>query len=112
MERMDNKRNPQGKGTPKNPRQISRMEQAEKDTEGTFHTLVAPKGKATINRLEKAINEKRKGKTWDALRQEVDWVTDPGATKPRETLYQKTVEMAWQTKMLIGKVSLEREDTR
>jgi hypothetical protein len=88
------------------------MEQAAKDTEGTFHTLVAPKGKATITRLEKAINEKRKGKTWDALAQEADWVTDPGATQPRETLYHKTVEMAWKTKMLIGKVSSEREDTR
>jgi hypothetical protein len=55
---------------------------------------------------------KRKGKTWDALTQEADWVTDPGATQPRETLYHKTVEMAWKTKMLIGKVSSEREDAR
>jgi hypothetical protein len=43
------------------------MEQVAKDVEGTFHTLVAPKGKATITQLEKAINEKCKGKTWDAL---------------------------------------------
>jgi hypothetical protein len=43
------------------------MEQAAKDVEGTFHTLVAPRGKATITRLEKAINKKRKGKTWEAL---------------------------------------------
>jgi hypothetical protein len=43
------------------------MEQAEKDAEGTFHTLVVSKGKATINRLEKEINEKCKGKTSDAL---------------------------------------------
>jgi hypothetical protein len=62
--------------------------------------------------LKKAINKKRKGKTWDALVQEADWVTDLGATQPRETLYHKTVEMAWQTKMMIGKVSSKREDTR
>jgi hypothetical protein len=43
------------------------MEQATKDAEGTFHTLVASKEKATITRLEKAINEKRKVKTWDTL---------------------------------------------
>jgi hypothetical protein len=84
----------------------------EKDAEGTFHTLVAPKGKATITRWEKEIKEKCKGKTWDALTQEADWVTDPGATQPRETLYHKTVEMAWKTKMMIGKVSSEREDAR
>jgi hypothetical protein len=29
--------------------------------------------------------------------------------QPRETLYHKTVEMAWRTKMLIGKVSSERK---
>jgi hypothetical protein len=58
------------------------MEQVEKYAEGTFHTLVAPKGKATITRLEKEIKEKRKGKTWDALAQEADWVTDLGATQP------------------------------
>jgi hypothetical protein len=30
MKRTNNKRNPQGKGTPNNPRRLSRMEQAEK----------------------------------------------------------------------------------
>jgi hypothetical protein len=88
------------------------MEQAAKDAKGTFHTLVAPKGKGTITQLEKAIKEKCKGKTSDVLAQEADWVTDPGATQPKETLYHKTMEMAWQTKMLIGKVSSERDDTR
>jgi hypothetical protein len=43
------------------------MEQATRDAEGTFHTLVAPKGKATINHLEKEIKRSHKGKTWDAL---------------------------------------------
>jgi hypothetical protein len=31
------------------------MEQEKKDAEGTFQTLVAPKGKATINQWEKEI---------------------------------------------------------
>jgi hypothetical protein len=32
--------------------------------------------------------------------------------QPRETLYHKTVEMVWQTNMLIGKVISEREDAK
>jgi hypothetical protein len=70
MKRTHNKRNPLGKGTQNNPRRVSRMEQATKDAEGTFHTLVALKGKVTINHLEKEIQRNRKGKTWDALTQE------------------------------------------
>jgi hypothetical protein len=62
--------------------------------------------------MEKEIQGNCKGKTWDALTQETDWVTDPGATQPKETLYHKTMEMAWKTKMLIGKVRSEREDAR
>jgi hypothetical protein len=88
------------------------MEQAEKDVEGTFQTLLSPKGKATITRWEKEIKETRKGKSWDALTQETDWVIDLGATHPRETLYHKTMEMAWLTKMIIDKVSLEMEEAR
>jgi hypothetical protein len=34
----------------------------------------------------------------------VVWVTDLGATQTREKLYHKTMEMAWITKMMIGKV--------
>jgi hypothetical protein len=72
MKQMNNKRNPQGKGTQKNPQRVSRMKQEARDVEGTFHTMVAPKGKATIIWLEKEINKKCKGKTWDALVQEAD----------------------------------------
>jgi hypothetical protein len=88
------------------------MEQVERDTEGTFHTLVSPKGKETITQLEKEIKGKHKGKTWDALTQEAKWVIDPGATQPRETLYHKIVDMGWKTNILIKKVSLEREDSK
>jgi hypothetical protein len=79
---------------------------------GHLHTLVAQKGKATITRWEKEIKSKREGKAWDALTQEADWVTNPGATQPKETLYHKMMEMAWLTKMMIDKVSSKREDAR
>jgi hypothetical protein len=88
------------------------MEQATKVAEGTFQNLVALKGKATITRWEKELKDKRKGKAWDALVKEVDWVTDLGATQSREALYHKTVEMAWLTKMMIRKVILEIEESR
>ena len=35
---------------------------------------------------------------------------DPGTTQSRETLYHKTVEMAWRKKMLIRKVRTEKKD--
>jgi hypothetical protein len=79
---------------------------------GTFHTLVAPKGKEAITRWEEELKDERKGKEWGDMALEADWVTDPGAMRPRETLYHKTVEMAWLTKMLIGKVKSEREEVR
>jgi hypothetical protein len=43
---------------------------------------------------------------------EADCVTYPGATHPRETLYQKMVETTWLTNMMIGKVKWEREEAR
>jgi hypothetical protein len=88
------------------------MEEVVKDVEVTFQTLVAPKGKVAITHWEKEIKEKCKGKAWDALEQEADWVADLGATQPRETLYHKTMEMAWLTKMMIDKVSSEMEEAR
>jgi hypothetical protein len=110
MKRRHNKREPQRKEPPTSPRRVSRMKQAARDANGTFHMLVEPKGKATITRWEKEITSKCKGKSWEELIQEADWITDPRATQPRKTLYHKMVEMAWRTKMLIGKVSLERKD--
>jgi hypothetical protein len=62
MKRTHNKRNPLGKETTNCLWRVSRMEQATKDTKGTFHTLVAPKGKAIITQWEKEIKAKRKGK--------------------------------------------------
>jgi hypothetical protein len=88
------------------------MEHATKDVEGTFHTLVVSKGKAAITWWEEELKDKRKGKEWDDMVREADWVTDLGDTRPRETLYHKMVEMAWLTKMLIGKVNSEKEEAR
>jgi hypothetical protein len=102
------KKHPEG-DNPISHRKISRMEQAARDAKGTFQTLVDPKGKATITRWEREITAKRKGKAWKELSQEEDWLMDPGTTQARETLYHKTIEMAWQTKMLIGKVSTENK---
>jgi hypothetical protein len=106
---MHRKRNTLGKEVMNSPRWVSRMEQEANDAEGTFQTMVVLKGKATITCWEKEIKEKRKVKAWDAMAQEADWVTDLGATHPRETLYHKTMEMVWLNKMMIGKVSSEME---
>jgi hypothetical protein len=112
LKKTHRKRNPLGKEVSNSSWWLTRMEQATKDAEGTFHTLVASKGKATITRWEKELKDKCKGKAWDALVQEADWVTDLGAMRPKETLYHKMVEMAWLTKMMIGKVNSEKEEAR
>jgi len=96
--------------TPTSHRRISRMEQVARDAKGTFQALVEPKGKETITRWEREITTKRKGKAWEEVIQEADWIMDPGTTQSKETLYHKMVEMAWWTKMLIGKVSTENKD--
>ena len=85
------------------------METAARDAKGTFQTLVEPKGQATITIWEKEITGKCKGKSWEELRQEADWIMDPGTMQSMETLYHKTVEMVWRTKMLMGKVSTEKK---
>jgi hypothetical protein len=92
-------------------RNISRMEQAARDARGTFQELVEPKGQASITRWEKEITTKHKGKAWEELSEEMDWITDRGTTQSRETLYYKMVEMAWRTNMLIGKVTTKKKDS-
>jgi hypothetical protein len=46
------------------------------------------------------------------VEQEVDWIIDTGTTRTQETLYHKTLEMAWHIKMLIGKVKADNDETR
>jgi hypothetical protein len=112
LKKTHRKRNPPWEGSPEQFTAVNKNGAGNERCEGTFQTLVAPKGKETITRWEKELKDKCKGKAWDALVQEADWVTDLGATQPRETLYHKTVEMAWLTKMMIGKVISEREEAR
>jgi hypothetical protein len=112
MKKTHRKRKPLGKEVPNSSRRVKIMEQDVKYVEGTFQTLVFTEGKGTITLWEKELKYNRKGKVWDALAHEVDWVTDLGAMQPRETLYHKIVDMSWLTNMMIGKVSLEMEYAR
>jgi hypothetical protein len=112
LKQTHRKRNPPGKEVLNNSRRQTRMEQVTKDAKGTFQSRVAPKGKATITRWEKELKNKCKGKARDALVHEAYWVIDSGATQPRKTLFHKTVEMAWITKMMIRKVISESEEAR
>jgi hypothetical protein len=111
MKNTQSKRGPQGEELPTSARKITRMEQAAREAKGTFLTQVDPKGKAVIDRWEREVNTTRQGKAWAELIQEADGIRDPGATQPRTTLYHKTVEEAWRTKMLIGKLSADRKET-
>jgi hypothetical protein len=74
------KRSPLGKEFPEISRRLTGMEQAAKYVEGTFHTLVVPKGKATITRWEEELKDKHKGKELGDMELEADWVTNLGAT--------------------------------
>jgi len=62
MKKTHSKRIPQGKEPLTSPWRITRIEQAARDAKGTFHTLVEPKGKATITGWEKEINVNAMGK--------------------------------------------------
>jgi hypothetical protein len=83
-----------GKEILKSLRRLTRIEQAMREADNTFNTLVSLKGKETINRWEEEIKEEWSDKEWGEMAQEVDWVRDLGATCPRETLYHKMIETA------------------
>jgi hypothetical protein len=110
LKHTQRKRSPQGKDISESSRCLTRIEQVAREAENMFHTMVSPKGKATVNKWEEEIKEEWSGKEWGEIAQEVDWITDLGATRPRETLYHRMVEMTWFTKMLIGKVKSDREE--
>jgi hypothetical protein len=55
LKKMHRKMNPPGKEVLKSSWRLTRMEQAKKYAEGTFQTMVALKGKATITRCEKDL---------------------------------------------------------
>jgi hypothetical protein len=112
MKHTQRKRSPQGKEIPESSRRLTRIEQAARDATNTFQTMVSQKGKEAVNKWEEEIKEEQSGKEWGEISQEVDWIKYLGATHPRETLYYRTVETTWVTKMLIGKVKSDREEAR
>jgi hypothetical protein len=111
MKKTSSKRGPQGKEPPLSARRMTRIEQAAREAKSTFLMKVDTKGKTTIKRWEREINNARRGKSWSQITQEAGGIRDPGATQPRITLYHRTVEEAWRTKMLIGKMCAARSET-
>jgi hypothetical protein len=105
------KRGPQGEELPISARKITRMEQAAREAKGTFLEQVDTKGKAVIDIWEREVNTKHQGKAWAGTHPRSRRIRDPGATQPRKTLYHKTVEEAWHTKMLICKLREEKNET-
>lgn len=90
---------------------MTRIEQAARDARSTFLTKVDTKGKTIIKRWEGEINDARKGKAWSTLTQEAGGIRDLGTTQSRITIYHKTMEEAWRTKLLIGKMCANRGET-
>jgi hypothetical protein len=60
MKQMNRKRNPLGKEVPKSSRRVTKIEQEVKDAEGTFQTLLAPKGNETITQWENELRTSAK----------------------------------------------------
>jgi hypothetical protein len=86
------------------------MEQAAREAKSTFLTQVDPKGKrSSKGGREKSTTHagEKPGQTNPGSRRD----KGPRATQPRTTLYHKTVEEAWRTKMLIGKMCADRKET-
>jgi hypothetical protein len=77
-----------------------------------YQATVPQKGKEAVENWEEELKVERERKDKNKVAQEVDWIIDTGTTCTRETLYHKTLEMVWHTKMLIGKVKADREETR
>jgi hypothetical protein len=111
MKKTSSKRGPQGKEPPQSARRMTRIEQAARDARNTFLTKTDNKGKTIIKRWEGEINNARRGKAWSTLTQEAGRIRDPRTTQSRITLYHRTVEEAWRTKMLIGKMCANRGET-
>jgi hypothetical protein len=64
-----------------------------------------------IDRWEREVNTTCQGKYWVELIQEEDGIRVPRSKQLRTTLYQKIVEEAWCTKILIGNLSADRKET-
>jgi hypothetical protein len=90
---------------------MTRIEQVARDARSTFLTKVDTKGKTIIKRWEGKINNDHRGKAWSTLTQEAGGIQDPGTTQSRITLYHRTMKEASRTKMLIGKMCVNRGET-
>jgi hypothetical protein len=101
-------------GTPnrKALKKKTRIENATRDVARMYQATVPHKGKYVVENWEEELKVERESKDKNKIAQEVDWIIDMGTTRTRETLYQKTLEMVWHTKMLIGKVKENQEETR
>ena len=111
MKKTSSKRGPQGKEPPQSIRQKTRIKHVAKEAKSTFHTKIDTKGKKIIKIWEGEINNASRGKASSTLTQEARGIRDPKATQSRLTLYHRTVEEAWRTKMLIGKMCADRGET-
>jgi hypothetical protein len=103
---------PLGEGKPESSRKLTRIENVAREAVRMYQTSVPQKGKEVVESWEEEIKVERGSKEMDKIAQEVDWIRDMGVTRTRETLYHRTLEMAWVTKMLIGKVKADRDETR
>jgi hypothetical protein len=97
---------------PESSRKKTRIENATRDASQMYQINVLQKGKEAIEKWEEEIKAERGGKGKNQVEQEVDWIIDTGETRTRETLYHKTLEIVWHTKMLIGKVKEDNDETR
>jgi hypothetical protein len=57
LKHTQRKRSPWGKDISKISRRLTRIGQVVREAENTFHTMVSPKGKATVNKWEEDIKE-------------------------------------------------------
>jgi hypothetical protein len=103
---------PLGEGKPESSRKLLRMENVAREATRMYQYSVPQKGKEVVESWEEEIKEERGSKEMETIAQEVDWIKDMGVTHTRETLFHKTLEMAWITKMLIGKVKAKRDEAR
>jgi len=105
------KRGSLGEELPTSTRKITRMEQATREAKSTFLEQVDTKSKEVIDRWEREVKTKHQGKAWAEIIHEADEIRDLGATQHRKTLYHKTLEEAWCTKMMISKMKADKNET-
>jgi hypothetical protein len=112
MKHTMRKGKPLGEGNPEISRKMTRIENVAREGARMYQTSFPHKGKELVESWEEEIKVEQGGKEMDKIAQKVDWIRDTGATRTKEILYHRTLEMAWVTKMLIGKVKADQDETR